>query len=59
MLCCVVWYKFTDISEVLTASIIMAALMMEVVSTSETSVNFYLTTKRNFFSIILAVPAKM
>jgi hypothetical protein len=40
-----VWKKFTDISEVLVASIIRAmrliALMMEAESTSETSVNFY------------------
>jgi hypothetical protein len=36
------------ISEVLTASIIMViALMMEAASTSETSVNFYETTRRN------------
>jgi hypothetical protein len=35
----------TDISEVLTASII--TLMMEAVSTSEMSVNFYKTTWRN------------
>jgi hypothetical protein len=38
------WQKFTDVSEVLTASI---ALMMEAVSTSETSVSFYQTTRRN------------
>jgi hypothetical protein len=39
----VVWKKFTDVSEVFTASVIraMSALMMEAVSTSETSVNFY------------------
>jgi hypothetical protein len=42
----VVWQKFTDVSEALAASIIRAmeaaliALMMEVASTSETSVNF-------------------
>jgi hypothetical protein len=35
----------TDVSEVLTAAII--ALMMEAVSTSEKSVNFYETTRRN------------
>jgi hypothetical protein len=35
----------TDVSEVLTASIIRAiTLMMEAVSTSETLVNFYQTT---------------
>jgi hypothetical protein len=33
----VVWYKFTDVSE---------ARMMEAASTSETSVNFYQTTRR-------------
>jgi hypothetical protein len=51
----VVWWKFTDISEVLSASIFRAisiiraliALQMEAVSTSETSVNFYQTTRRN------------
>jgi hypothetical protein len=37
----------TDVSEVLTASIIRAVtLMMEAVSTSETSFNFYETTRR-------------
>jgi hypothetical protein len=41
----VVWYKFTDVSEVLAASII--ALMMEAASTCETSVNVYQTTRRN------------
>jgi hypothetical protein len=40
----VVWYKLTDVSEVLTA---MINLMMEAVSISETSVNFYETTPRN------------
>jgi hypothetical protein len=39
-----VWYKFTDVSELLNASSIMT--MMEAVSTSETSVNFYPTTRR-------------
>jgi hypothetical protein len=34
----VVWKKFADVSEVVSASII--ALMMETESTSETSVNF-------------------
>jgi hypothetical protein len=37
----VVWQKFTDVSEVL------PALMIEAASTSETSVNFYQTTRRN------------
>jgi hypothetical protein len=41
----VIWYKVTDVSEVLAASIIRA--MMEAASTSETSVNFYQTTRRN------------
>jgi hypothetical protein len=36
-----VWKKFTDVAEVLAASITRIALMMEVASTSETSVNFY------------------
>jgi hypothetical protein len=40
MLCHVVWYEFTDISEV-------PALMMEASSTSETSVNLYQTTQHN------------
>jgi hypothetical protein len=42
MLCCVVWQKSTDISEVLAASIIKS-LMMEAASTYETSLNFYQT----------------
>jgi hypothetical protein len=44
----VVSYKLTDVSEVLTAAIIraMSVLMMEAVSTSETKVNFYETTRR-------------
>jgi hypothetical protein len=37
----VVWYKFTDISEA-------TALTMEAASTSETSMNFYQITRRNF-----------
>jgi hypothetical protein len=41
----VVWYKLTDVSEVPTASII--SLMMEAISSSETSVNFYQITLRN------------
>jgi hypothetical protein len=41
----VVWYILTDVSEVLTASII--TLMIEAVSTSEMSVKFYETTQRN------------
>jgi hypothetical protein len=45
----VVWLKFTDILEVLYVSIIRAAiaLMVEAAGTSETSVNFYQTTRRN------------
>jgi len=42
----VVTLKLTDVSEVHTASII--TLMMEAVSTSETSVNFSVTTWRYF-----------
>jgi hypothetical protein len=41
----VVWWKFTDFSEVLTVSI--RALTMDAASTFETSVNFYQTTWRN------------
>jgi hypothetical protein len=63
MLLCVVWQNFTDISEVLTSCIIIAmrpthrlddggskhliVLMMDAVKTSETSVNFYQTTRCN------------
>jgi hypothetical protein len=41
--------EVTDVSEVLAASIIKAiiALMMDVASTSETSVNVYQTARRN------------
>jgi hypothetical protein len=48
MLDLVVWYKFTDVSEVLAISItrVTTALMMEAASTSETLVNFYETTRR-------------
>jgi hypothetical protein len=42
------YYKFSDVSEVLVASIIKAiALMMEAASTSETQTVFYQTTQRN------------
>jgi hypothetical protein len=44
------WWMFTNVSEVLTASIIRAIthrLMMEAVSTTETSVNFYQTSRRD------------
>jgi hypothetical protein len=50
----VVWWKLTEVSEMLYASIIraiivlpMIALMMEAGSTSETSINFHQTTRRN------------
>jgi hypothetical protein len=42
----VVWYKSTEVSEVLAASII-SALMMEAANTSETTVYFYQTTRHN------------
>jgi hypothetical protein len=41
-LCHVVWWKLTDISELLVVSIV--ALMMEAASTPETSVNLYQAT---------------
>jgi hypothetical protein len=41
----VIWWKFTDVSEVLAASIIVA--LMEAESTSETSVNVCQTTQHN------------
>jgi hypothetical protein len=41
----VFWWKFANVSEELTASII--ALMMEAVSTSEMSVNIYQNTGHN------------
>jgi hypothetical protein len=40
----VVWQKVSEVSEVLAAPI---TLMMGVASTSETSANFYQTTRRN------------
>jgi hypothetical protein len=45
----VVWWKLTYVSDVLTASIIRAiiVMLMEAVSTSETSTNFYQTTWYN------------
>jgi hypothetical protein len=43
MLHYVVWQKFVNISEVLSASIIRAMMMVEAVSTSEMSVNVYQT----------------
>jgi hypothetical protein len=43
-----VWWKFTNVSEVLADSIIRAMIrVMEAANTSETSVNFYQTTPRN------------
>jgi hypothetical protein len=42
---CVVWYKFTDVSEALVTSI--TALMMETASTSETLVNVCQSTLLN------------
>jgi hypothetical protein len=39
------WWKFTDVSEVLAASII--TLLKEAANVSETSVNLYQTTWRN------------
>jgi hypothetical protein len=41
----VFWQKFADVSEVLAASIIRA--MLEAASTSETSADFYRTTRHN------------
>jgi hypothetical protein len=41
----VVWWKFTDVSEVLAASVIQHSPVDK--GTSETSVNFYQTTRRN------------
>jgi hypothetical protein len=43
-LCRVVWYKFTDVSEVPAVSII-SAMAMEAVNTSEKSINLYQTTR--------------
>jgi hypothetical protein len=40
-----VWYKFTDVSEVLAVTII--AVIGEAVSTSETTVNLYQTARCN------------
>jgi hypothetical protein len=41
----VVWQKYTDVSEVLAASIIRP--IMEAAGTSKTSVNFYQSTRSN------------
>jgi hypothetical protein len=45
----VIWQKLTDVSEVLTASIIRAigVGLLEVGSTFEMSIGFYETTRRN------------
>jgi hypothetical protein len=52
MLRLVVWKKFTDVSKVLAASIIRAIIfLMEAASISETSVNFYQTTRRNISEV--------
>jgi hypothetical protein len=45
MLWCVLWNKFTDVSDVLAVSIIRAK--KQAASTSETSVNIYQTAHRN------------
>jgi hypothetical protein len=42
-----IWYKLTDVSEVLTF------LMMEAITTSETSVNFHQTTWHNISEDLL------
>jgi hypothetical protein len=42
-----VWWNFTDVSEVFAASIIRAMSKWEAESTSETSVNFHQTERRN------------
>jgi hypothetical protein len=59
----VVWYEFTDVSEVRAASIIRAmrasviALMMEAASTYETSVNYQITRPNIPKTVILIVEA--
>jgi hypothetical protein len=40
-------YNFTDVSDALTASFAIIALMMEAANTSETSVIFYQTTAQD------------
>jgi hypothetical protein len=47
MLCCIDWKRLTDVSDVLTVSIIKVMRIMQAVNTSETSVNFYQTTWNN------------
>jgi hypothetical protein len=51
----VVGYKFTDVSEVLAASII--TLMMGAASTSETSVSFYQITGRTSQKTVIFILA--
>jgi hypothetical protein len=55
LFCRVVWWKFTDVSETLTASIV--GEMRETEGTSETSVKFYQTTRRNSSQIICILAA--
>jgi hypothetical protein len=47
MLSCTVSRKLTDALEVVTASAIRAVMIMGAVNTSDTSINFYETTRRN------------
>jgi hypothetical protein len=47
LLHCEVWQKFVDVSEALATSVILIALIMEAVSISETSINFYQSTQRH------------
>jgi hypothetical protein len=53
----VVSLKYADISEVHTASIISAILMMEAVRTSETSVYFNETTRRCVLEAVMFILA--
>jgi hypothetical protein len=43
----IVWYRFTDVSGVLPPSLGLSSPLMEEVSSSETSVNFYQNTPRS------------
>jgi hypothetical protein len=54
----VVWYKLTDVPEVLAASII-SALMMGAESISETPADFYQTTRRNIPEVIIFILAAL
>jgi hypothetical protein len=52
---CEVWWKLTDVSEMLTAFVIRApVLLMEAISTAETSLSFCQTTRHpeNTFLLI-------